>query len=281
MTSTAVTTRTTGATPATRTSPTAPPPGRSLADPLRDAVIFVGRSTRHSLRSVDALVTSIALPVVILLLFVYVFGGALRPAGGYVDYVVPGIILLCAGFGSSTTAVKVNEDMTSGVIDRFRSMPIAGSAVLAGHVVASVARNLVSTVVVLGVALVVGFRPGSEPLAWLAVVALLALYMTAVSWLAAAFGLIARSAEGAGAFSFFIMFLPYLSSAFVPTDTMPPALQGIADHQPVTPIIETLRGLMMGTPVGNDWIVALGWCLGGVAVGGTAAAALFGRRTAD
>jgi len=252
----------------------------SWADPLRDSRIFIVRSTRHSLRSIDAMVTSIALPVVILLLFVYVFGGALSPSGGYVDYVVPGIVLLCAGFGSSTTAIKVNEDMTNGVIDRFRSMPITGTAVLTGHVVASVVRNLASTVVVLGVAFLVGFRPHGDVLAWLAAAGVLTLYMAAISWLAASFGLVARSAEGAGAFSFFIMFLPYLSSAFVPTDTMPVVLRGVADHQPVTPIIETLRGLMMGTPVGNDWIVALAWCLGGILLGWSGAAALFSRRTA-
>jgi len=260
------------ATTATTITPAITHDRRGWADPLRDATIFIVRSTRHSLRSVDALVTSIALPVVILLLFVYVFGGALSPTGDYVDYVVPGIILLCAGFGSSTTAIKVNEDMTNGVIDRFRSMPIAGSAVLTGHVVASVMRNLVSTVVVLGVALAVGFR--------LAVAGVLTLYMTAISWLAAAFGLVAGSAEGAGAFSFFIMFLPYLSSAFVRTDTMPSVLRGVADHQPVTPITETLRGLMMGTPVGDDWMVALAWCLGGILLGWSVAASLFGRRTA-
>jgi ABC-2 type transport system permease protein len=259
---------------------TVTPDRRSWADPLRDATIFIVRSTRHSLRSVDAMITSIALPVVILLLFVYVFGGALRPSGGYVDYVVPGIILLCAGFGSSSTAIKVNEDMTNGVIDRFRSMPIAGSAVLTGHVVASVVRNLVTTVVVVGVAVLVGFRPQGDVLAWLGVVGVLTLYMTAISWLAAAFGLVARSAEGAGAFSFFIMFLPYLSSAFVPTDTMPAVLRGMADHQPVTPIIETLRGLTMGTPVGNDWIIALAWCLGGILLGWSAAASQFSRRPA-
>ena len=257
-----------------------PTPERTPLDPLRDSLVFIGRSTRHSLRSIDALVTSIALPVIILLLFVYVFGGALRPSGGYVDYVVPGIILLCAGFGSSTTAIKVNEDMTNGVIDRFRSMPIAGAAVLAGHVVASVARNLVSTVIVLGVAVAIGFRPDGDPLAWLGVVGVLTLYMSAISWLAAAFGLVARSAEGAGAFSFVIMFLPYLSSAFVPTDTMPAALRGLADHQPVTPIIETLRGLMMGTPIGSTGLAALAWCAGGVVLGWGLAAALFTRRTA-
>jgi ABC-2 type transport system permease protein len=253
---------------------------RGWADPLRDSMIFIGRSTRHSVRSVDAMITSIAMPVIILLLFVYVFGGALRPGGGYIDYVVPGIILLCAGFGSSTTAVKVNEDMTNGVIDRFRSMPIAGSAVLTGHVVASVVRNLASTVVVLGVALLIGFRPHGGAFAWLGVVGVLTLYMTTISWLSAAFGLIARSAEGAGSFSFLVMFVPYLSSAFVPPETMPAVLRGLADHQPITPITETLRGLMMGSPVGGTWITASAWCLGGIVLGWAGSAVLFDRRTA-
>jgi ABC-2 type transport system permease protein len=232
-----------------------------------DSLALIARSVRHSVRSVDALLTAVMLPVMLLLLFVYVFGGAIESDGRYVDYVVPGIILLCAGFGAATTAVAVNTDMTTGVIDRFRSLPIAGAAPLTGHVVASILRNLVSTVLVLVVALVIGFDPSAGVLDWLGVLGILLAFMAAVSWLAAAFGLLARSAESAGAFSFFVLFLPYVSSAFVPPETMPGALEAIAEHQPVTPIIETLRSLMLGAP-GGDAVVALGGCHGFAALGG-------------
>lgn len=246
---------------------------------MSDSLALIGRSMRHSIRSVDALLTAVLLPVMLLLLFVYVFGGAIEAGGRYLDYVVPGIVLLCAGFGSATTAVSVNADMTSGVIDRFRSLPIAAAAPLTGHVVASIARNVVSTVLVLAVAVAIGFDPSASPLEWLGVLGVLVAFMAAVSWLAAAFGLLARSAESAGAFSFFVLFLPYLSSAFVPPETMPAGLRWIAEHQPITPVTETLRALLLGSP-GGDALVALAWCLGFTAVGVVAAAALFRRRTA-
>jgi ABC-2 type transport system permease protein len=246
---------------------------------MTESFALIGRSLRHNVRSVDALLTAVLLPVMLLLLFVYVFGGAIESGTRYLDYVVPGIILLCAGFGSATTAVSVNVDMTTGVMDRFRSLPIASAAPLTGHVVASVVRNLVSTVLVLAVALVIGFDPTADVADWLGVLGVLAAFMLAVAWLAAAFGLLARSAEGAGAFSFLILFLPYVSSAFVPPDTMPAGLEAIAEHQPVTPIVETLRSLMLGTP-GGDAPLALAWCLGFAAVGVVASALLFRRRGA-
>jgi ABC-2 type transport system permease protein len=246
---------------------------------VSDSLTMIGRNVRHSVRSVDAMLTAVMLPVLILLLFVYVFGGAIQTGGDYVDYVVPGIILLCAGYGSATTAVAVCQDMTTGVIDRFRSLPIAGSAVLTGHVVASVLRNVASTAVVVGVALLAGFSPSAGPLRWLAAIGVLLAFMAAISWLAAAFGLLARSAEAAGAFAFIIMFLPYLSSAFVPPETMPASLQAIAEHQPVTPVIETVRALLMGGSAGSDAALALAWCGGGIAIGGAAAALLFSARS--
>jgi ABC-2 type transport system permease protein len=244
---------------------------------MSDSLVFVGRSVRHSVRSVDAVMVAVLLPVLLLLLFVYVFGGAIDTAGDYVDYVVPGIILLCAGYGSATTALSVNQDMTTGVIDRFRSLPIASSGVLTGHVVASVLRNLLSTALVLAVALLIGFHPHASALEWLGVAGILLAFMTAISWIAACFGLLAKSPEGAGAFSFVIMFTPYVSSAFVPTDTMPGALEWIGDRQPVTPIVETLRGLMLGTPIGNHAVVALAWCAGLAAIGIVSAGVLFRR----
>ena len=244
---------------------------------MADSLVFVGRSVRHSVRSVDAVMVAVLLPVLLLLLFVYVFGGAIDTAGDYVDYVVPGIILLCAGYGSATTSLSVNQDMTTGVIDRFRSLPIASSGVLTGHVVASVLRNLVSTALVLAVALLIGFHPHASALEWLGVAGILLAFMTAISWVAACFGLLAKSPEGAGAFSFVIMFTPYLSSAFVPTDTMPGALEWIGDRQPITPIVETLRGLMLGTPIGSHAVTALAWCAGLAAVGIVSAGVLFRR----
>jgi ABC-2 type transport system permease protein len=258
-----------------------PPPARSrLYWAASDSLTLIGRSVRMSARSIDAVITAAALPVMLLLLFVYVFGGAIRVSGRYIDYVVPGIILLCAGFGSATTAVSVCQDMTSGSVDRFRSLPIVSSALLTGHVVASILRNLASTAIVIGVALLIGFHPHAGVPEWLATLGILVLFMTAISWLAACFGLIARSAEAANAFTFVVMFLPYVSSAFVPTGTMPAPLRAFAAHQPVTPIIETLRGLLIGPYTGGHAVVALAWCIG-AAIGGSAVATfLFRRRTA-
>ncbi|CAM4256082.1 ABC-2 type transport system permease protein [Paenibacillus endophyticus] len=223
--------------------------------------VFIGRSIRHSLRNVEALIMAIMLPVMLMLLFTYVFGGSIDPTGNYVNYVVPGIILLCAGFGSSSTAVDVSMDMTNGIVDRFRTMPIQSMSVVTGHVVASLARNLFATGVVVGVALLVGFKPSASLLEWLAAIGIIALFILSFTWLFAAIGLMAGSPSSASAYGFILLFLPYLSSAFVPTDNMPSWLQGIANHQPITPVIETIRGLLTGTPILNSGWFAIGWCL--------------------
>jgi ABC-2 type transport system permease protein len=247
---------------------------------MSDSLTMAGRSLRLTMRTPDALLTSLLLPIMLMLLFVYLFGGAIQTGTEYVTYVVPGVLLLCAGFGASMTAVSVSQDMTGGIVDRFRSLDVAGTAVLAGHVAASVARNLASTVLVLGVAFLIGFRPSAEPLDWLAAAGVLLAFMLAISWLSAAIGLLARSPEAAGGFTFFMAFLPYPSSAFVPIDTMPSWLHGFANNQPVTPVIETLRGLLLDTPVGNSPWLALAWC-GGILVASVAlAGVLFRRRTA-
>src|SRR5215470_11692240 len=214
---------------------------------LRDAGIMIVRGVRLSARNTDALITSLVLPIMMMILFVYLFGGAINTGTKYVTYVVPGVIMLCAGFGSATTAVSVSQDMTGGIIDRLRSLDVGGPAVLTGHVAASVVRNAASTLLVLGVALAIGFRPTAGPLEWLAVAGVLLAFVLAISALAAAIGLVAKSPEAANGFTFFVMFLPYASSAFVPVDTMPGWLQGFAEHQPVTPVIETVRGLLLGT----------------------------------
>ncbi len=240
---------------------------------------MIARSVRHTSRDVETLVMSVILPVMLMLMFVYVFGGAIETGSAYVNYVVPGILLLAAGFGSATTAVSVCADMVSGIVDRFRSMPISGSAMLTGHVVASLARNLLSTAVVVGVGYAVGWRPVAGPLQWVAALALVALFILAISWLSAALGLVAGSPESANAFTFVILFLPYLSSAFVPTSTMPAFLRGFAENQPVTPVIETLRGLLMGTPIGDSEVLAVAWCLLVLLASWAAAAVLFRRRT--
>jgi ABC-2 type transport system permease protein len=242
------------------------------------AATMAGRAVRLSRRNIDALITALMLPVMLMLLFVYLFGGALETGGAYVTYVVPGVLLLSAGFGASMTAVAVSNDMTNGIMDRFRSMNVGGAAVLSGHVVASVARNLVSTVLVFGVAFAIGFRPHAGLGAWLAAIGVLVLFIGAISWLAAAAGLLARSPEAAGGFTFFVSFLPYPSSAFVPIATMPGWLQGFSKHQPVTPVIETMRGLLLGLPTGSAPLRAVIWCVGIIAVSMALSAVLFRRR---
>ena len=247
---------------------------------MSDALTMSARSVRLSMRHLDALITSLLLPVMLMLVFVELFGGAIETGTkDYVTYVVPGVILLCAGFGSATTAVSVSQDMTGGIVDRFRSMDVGGAAVLSGHVVASIVRNAASTTLVVAVALALGFRPVADPLAWFAVAGVLLAFVVAVSWLAATIGLVAGSPEAANGFTFFVMFLPYASSAFVPVDTMPSWLQGFAEHQPVTPVTETLRGLLLGTPVGSSAVTALLWCAGIAVLSIVAAGALFQRRT--
>ncbi|GAB3138812.1 multidrug efflux ABC transporter permease LieB [Micromonospora sonneratiae] len=251
----------------------------SLYWAVSDSVTMIGRSLRHTRRNLDALLLAVMLPAILLLLFVYVFGGAITTGfAEYINYVVPGIILLCTGYGASSTAVSVANDMVTGIVDRFRSLPILSSAMLTGHVVASVARNAFATAIVIGLAFLMGFRPSAEPIEWLAVIGLLLLFILAMSWLAVTLGLLAGSVEGASGFTFVILFLPYLSSAFVPTETMPSALHAVAENQPITPMIETVRGLLMGTPIGNSALLALAWFGGILIVAYLLSARLFQRR---
>jgi ABC-2 type transport system permease protein len=247
---------------------------------IDDAGIMIGRSLKHVRRALDTLFIGILLPVLMLLLFVYVFGGAIDPGGAYLTYVVPGIVLLCAGYGAAAAGVPVANDMTTGAIDRFRSLPILRSAVLIGHVTASLIRNLCSTVLVLAVAFAIGFRPTDDPLDWLLALAVLTLFILAMSWISVCFGLVASSVESASSFSFVVLFLPYLSSAFVPVETMPVVLRGFAEHQPMTPVIETLRGLMIGTPVAASAWTAVAWFGGLLIVAYAVATVLYTRRTA-
>lgn len=260
-------------------APAAAPARTPLAQVVGDCLTMTGRNLRHITRNLENLLLAVALPIIILLLFVYVFGGAIDIGERYVNYVVPGIIMLCAGYGASLTAPGVASDMANGIIDRFRSMPVLPSAVLVGHVAAGVARNLLSTALVVSAAFLTGFRPAATGADWLAALAVLTLYITAMSWAAVALGLLARTVEGASGFTFAILFLPYLSSAFVPTETMPAALRVIAEHQPVTPITDTLRALMLGASPGFDAVLAVAWGVAILVVGYASAACLYRRRS--
>ena len=247
---------------------------------MSDALIMAGRSLRLSARSPDALLTALLLPVMLMVVFVYLFGGAVRIGTSYVDYVVPGVLLLCAVTGASTTAVTVCQDMTGGIIDRFRSLDVPGTSVLAGHVTASLLRNVLSTVLVTAVAFGIGFRPHASVASFAAALGVLLLFVAAVSWLAAAFGLAVSAPEAANGAMFMLMFFCYASSAFVPVSTMPWWLRGFASHQPATPVTETIRSLLLGQPVGGHLWAALAWCGGILAVSVAMSAVLFRRRTA-
>ena len=260
--------------------------GRLMTIPaiLSDSRVLAARCLRRSLRNPETFFTALMLPIILMLLFVYVFGGDLRTSEKYVDYVVPGLIVLCAAFGAGTTAVAVATDMSNGIIDRIRSMPVAGATLLVGHVVASLARNLIATTLVIGVGLGLGWRPTGSALDWVAASGGIVFFVFALSWLAAAVGLLAGSAEAATSFTMVLMFIPYVSTAFVPAHTMPAALSAVARDQPFTSIIETMRGLWMGhtstgAPVGHEAGVAATYSVIILAASAAAASWLFRHRT--
>ena len=246
---------------------------------IQDSLTMIWRTLRPILRNTESLLIGFFLPVNILLLFVYVFGGAIKTGTTYINYVVPGIIILAAGYGAAKTAENVSLDMQVGLIDRFRSLPILSASVLTGHVVTSVVRNLLSTILVILVALLIGFRPTADLLAWFAVLGILVLYILAVSWLGVAVGLATKSLDGASAFSFFVLFTPYISSAFVPTETMPTALHFIAKNQPYTHVIEVIRALTTGGPIGDHGWLAVTWT-GGIMMASYAVAVYLFKRKA-
>ncbi|MEW1952245.1 ABC transporter permease [Terrabacter sp. NPDC080008] len=230
---------------------------------LGDTRVLTERSLRHVLRSPDTIVTTAITPIAMLLLFVYVFGSAMRVGGGsYVDYLLPGILLITIASGVAYTAFRLYTDVSTGVFERLQSMPIARSAVLWGHVLTSVVANFVSLALVVVVAVLMGFRSSAGLLAWLAVAGILALFTLALTWLAVIPGLTATSVDGVSGFSYPLIFLPFVSSAFVPTEGMPGPVRWFAEHQPVTPIVDTIRNLLAGQPVGTQGWVALGWCVG-------------------
>ncbi len=228
-----------------------------------DMGVMLGRSMRHIFRSMDTIITVTIMPIAFMLLFVYVFGGAIQTGtDNYVDYLLPGILLIAIASGIAYTAYRLFIDMQSGIFERFHSMPIVRSTVLWGHVLTSLVSNAISVVVIILVALLMGFRSPAGVLAWLAVAGILTLFTLALTWIAAIAGLSATSVDGAGAFSYPLLFLPFISSAFVPTASMPPVVRAFAQNQPVTSIVESLRALLSGRPVGNDIWVALAWCVG-------------------
>jgi ABC-2 type transport system permease protein len=241
--------------------------------------VMLGRSMRHIFRSMDTIITVTITPIAMMLLFVYVLGGAIRTGtGNYVNYLLPGILLIAIASGISYTAYRLFLDVQGGIFERFHSMPIARSTVLWGHVLTSLVSNAISVVVIILVALIMGFRSPAGLLSWLAVGGILALFTLALTWIAAIAGLSAKSTDGASAFSYPIIFLPFISSAFVPTASMPGPVRAFAENQPVTSIVEAIRSLLTNQPVGNHIWVALAWCVGIMLVAYTFAIRAYKKR---
>lgn len=244
-----------------------------------DTAALTGRSLRHILRSPDTIITTAVMPIAFLLLFVFVFGGAIDTGDvPYVNYLLPGILLITIASGIAYTSYRLFLDLQTGIFERFQSMPIARSSVLWAHVLTSLVANFISLAVVMVVALVIGFRSGAGVLAWLAVVAILALFTLALTWLAVIAGLSAKSVDGASAFSYPLIFLPFISSAFVPTDSMPGPVRWFAENQPVTSIVNSIRHLLMEQSVGIDLWIALAWCGGILVVAFILAMVVYRRR---
>src|SRR5512147_2529472 len=232
-----------------------------------DMGVMLGRSMRHIFRSMDTIITVTITPIAMMLLFVYVFGGAIQTGtDNYVNYLLPGILLIAIASGIAYTSYRLFMDMQRGIFERFHSMPIARSTVLWGHVLTSLVSNSISVVVIILVALIMGFRSSAGVLSWLAVAGILALFTLALTWIAAIAGLSATSVDGASVFSYPLIFLPFISSAFVPTVSMPSGVRAFAENQPVTSIEEAIRALLSDQPVGNEIWVALAWCLGAMLV---------------
>ncbi|WP_433832724.1 ABC transporter permease [Actinoplanes sp. CA-015351] len=230
---------------------------------IGDTAVLLGRSLRHIARSPDTIITTAVMPIAFMLLFVYVFGGAIDTGtGSYVNYLLPGILIITIASGISYTAYRLFLDLQSGIFERFQSMPIARPAVLWAHVLTSLVANLISLVVVVLVALVMGFRTSADVLGWLAASGILMIFTLALTWIAVIPGLTAKSVDGASAFAYPLVFLPFVSSAFVPTETMPAPVRAFAENQPVTSIVDSLRNLFAGQPVGTGIWTALAWCVG-------------------
>ncbi|MER7418816.1 ABC transporter permease [Micromonospora peucetia] len=248
---------------------------------LRDTGVMLDRSIKHVTRSLDTIITVTIMPIAFLLLFRYVFGGAIQAnTDNYVNYLMPGILLIAIASGISYTGFRLFMDMKSGIFERFHSMPIARSSVLWGHVLTSLVSNAISVAVIIGVGLMIGFRSSAGLLAWLAVAAILTLFTLALTWLAVIPGLTASTPDGASAFSYPLIFLPFISSAFVPTETMPGPVRAFAENQPVTAIVNAIRALFEQQPIGNDIWIALAWCAGILVIAYAIAMAVYRRKIA-
>jgi ABC-2 type transport system permease protein len=244
-----------------------------------DTAVLTGRTLRHVTRSPDTIITTAIMPIAIMLLFVYVFGGAIDSGSvPAVNYMLPGILLITVASGISYTAFRLFTDLQGGILERFQSMPISRPGVLWAHVLTSLAANAISLAVVIGVAFAMGFRTGAGALAWLAVVGLLLLFTLALTWIAVIPGLTAKTVDGVSGFSYPLIFLPFISSSFVPTRTMPGPVRAFADNQPVTSIVDTIRALFAGQPVGSDVWTALAWCVGILVVAYVAANFVYRRK---
>ena len=249
----------------------------ALLSGFRDATTMTRRDLLHSMRAPGTLLIGLITPVFLLFMFVYVFGGSFNVGTAYVDYVAPGILLITATYGCSMTAVRLAADMKEGIVDRFRTMAITRGSVLTGQVVGSTVRTALSCVLVLALTLAMGFRPAVYPLAWLAAAGLVLLVTIAITWVTVAGALLAKSPEGASYSTILVVLLPFVSSAFAPTRSMPGWLRWFAENQPFTPVTETLRALLMGTPVGHNWIIGVAWCVGFAVLGYAGAKLLFAR----
>ena len=253
---------------------------------VNDSLIMIRRSSTHIVRNTDQLLGAFFQPIMFLVLFAAVFGGAisqaLPPGTNYLDFLMPGIIVQTLAFGSTTTAVAICNDLQKGIVDRFRSLPMSSIAVLNGHVVSDLLRNAISTMVMLAVGLVIGFRSNASFTDWLTIVGIILLFTLAFSWLAAIVGVLARSVEAVQWLTFVMVFpLTFASSAFVPAESMPPILRIFAENQPITQIIEAVRALMLGEPIGNHGWLSLAWSVGILVVAAPLAAWLFRRRTTN
>ncbi|MCF6401448.1 ABC transporter permease [Chitinophaga filiformis] len=228
-----------------------------------DMSVMLGRSMRHVFRSMDTIITVTIMPIAMMLLFVYVLGGAIQSGSdNYVNYLLPGILLIAVANSVGYVSFRLFTDVQRGIFERFHSMPVARSAALWGHVLTSLVSNAISIFVIIIVALIMGFRSSAGVFSWLAVGGILAMFTLALTWIAAIAGLSAKTVDGASAIAYPIHFLPLISSAFVPTKTMPPAVRAFAENQPLTAIVEAIRALLSNQPVGNEIWVALAWCVG-------------------
>lgn len=248
---------------------------------LRDTVTMTKRSLKHTVRSMDTIITVALMPIVLMLMFVYVLGGTLSEnSSDYINYITPGIAVMCILSGIAYASLRVNNDLQNGIIARFKTMPVASSSILGGHAVSSVLSNLVSVSLVILVAFLAGFRPEAGVVEWLLFIGLLTLFTAATTWLAIVFGLLAKTAEGAGAFSYILLLGLFVSTAFTPVERMHPTLHGFAEHQPMTPIIETMRSLMVEGRAGDEAALAAVWCLALLTISYVLALRIYKRKSA-